>query len=267
MENTIKSYHDIDKILQMRGDNSSHWWKLQCINLIDSIIFLRDKVEQLEKSKLQESTNLKEGKDFEDAFNADVEKAENMVYEATGYDIRDKYAISAAGVKNGAAKLSTNYKSIVIDTNYCAQEKIDIVPIIIHELLHAVNLEKYPVLNKEDADELKNAIKEMDDTRAKKYAIALFNFLAKDGKNPTTDESLIEDLLTEGDELLSNIEYELGAVGRFPNTKHFVQVYNKLYDKIENSLRYNACGGHTDEWLDDKDAVEAEFDVEIPIKL
>lgn len=200
-------------------------------------------------------------------FLKDVETAKNIVSEATGIELSDKYAIKEGHLSGMLGKLVLSTKTIIVDTATCKKYNIDVLPVVIHELLHAINLEEFPCLTPDDSKLLRDAIGSIDESSIKKYAVKLYAFLAKDGRNSKYDESIVEDLLAEGDKILSGLETKIVFTEFSQRPKFFIKVYNNLYDKIENTLRYNACGGHTDEWLDLKDAVESEFDVEIPVKM
>lgn len=202
----------------------------------------------------------------ENTFLSSVKKAKNMVFDATKNGSFDKYAIKDGHLKNALGKTMFSAKTIIIDTQACKKYHFDIVPTIVHELLHALSFEDYPLLIAGESDFLRDAILVMDETPAKKAAIRLYRFLVEDGKCSKYDAFIAEKLLTKGDKILSDLENKLIPVRSLQRTKLFIKVYDSLYDKIENTLRHNACGGHTDEWFDLKEKVEDMFGIEIPVE-
>ena len=196
-------------------------------------------------------------------FVANVEKAENMVWEATGHDVRDKYQIVANTVKTGVAKYSTVDKSITIDTESCAKHNIDVACAIVHELLHAVEQEQFPTLAIKETFEFMSYIREMEETHAKELARELFNFIRPE--NLVSKE--MSSIADEFDAILDNLEVELETVAKLPKTKAFIDWYLDNTDKIQNTVIFNATGGHTPEWVDMKNQVEKCFKVTIPIAI
>ena len=196
-------------------------------------------------------------------FVANVEKAENMVWEATDHDVRDKYQIKVGSIKNGAGKYSTVDKSITIDVENCAQKNIDVACVIVHELLHAIEQEQFPTLAMKETFEFMSYIREMEPTHAKEIARELFNFIRPENLVSKELSSIADEL----DDILDNLEAELKPVAKLPKTKAFIRWYLDNTDKIQNTVIFNATGGHTPEWVDMKNQVEKLFKVTIPVAI
>lgn len=196
-------------------------------------------------------------------FVANVEKAENMVWEATGHDVRDKYQIKVGSIKNGAGKYSTVNKSITIDVENCAQKNIDVACVIVHELLHAIEQEQFPTLAMKETFEFMSYIREMEPTHAKEIARELFNFIRPENLVSHEMSSIADEL----DDILDNLEAELKPAAKLPKTKAFIRWYLDNTDKIQNTVIFNATGGHTPEWVDMKNQVEKLFKVIIPVAI
>ena len=196
-------------------------------------------------------------------FVANVEKAENMVWEATGHDVRDKYQIVVGSIKNGAGKYSTVDKSITIDVENCAQKNIDVACVIVHELLHAIEQEQFPTLDIKETFEFMSYIREMEPTHAKEIARELFNFIRPENLVSHEMSSIADEL----DDILDNLEAELKPVAKLPKTKTFISWYLDNTDKIQNTVIFNATGGHTPEWVDMKNQIEKCFKVTIPVAI
>lgn len=191
---------------------------------------------------------------------AEVEKAENMVWEATGEDVRDKYNIVAGEVPNGLGKYATSSKKIVIDPVNCEKSGVELALAVVHELLHAVEQKLYPTLGSGDELEFLGAIDKLADIKAKEKAIELFLWIGKDSKTGDPEE-----VLDAGDRLLDELESALKNAPDQDSAKQFARWYLGAYDKILNTIRYNAHDGHTDEWYDLKGQVEDMFDIKIPV--
>lgn len=196
-------------------------------------------------------------------FTANVEKAENMVWEATGHDVRDKYHIKVGNIKNEAGKYSTVDKSITIDVENCAQKNIDVACVIVHELLHAIEQEQFPTFDIKETFEFMSYIREMEPTNAKEIARELFSFIRPENLVSKEMSSIADEL----DDILDNLEAELKPVAKLPKTKAFIDWYLDNTDKIQNTVIFNATGGHTPEWVDMKNQVEKLFKVTIPIAI
>lgn len=196
-------------------------------------------------------------------FVANVEKAENMVWEATDHDVRDKYQIKVGSIKNGAGKYSTVDKSITIDVENCAQKNIDVACVIVHELLHAIEQEQFPTFDIKETFEFMSYIREMEPTHAKEIARELFSFIRPENLVSKEMSSIADEL----DDILDNLEAELKLVAKLPKTKAFISWYLDNTDKIQNTVIFNATGGHTPEWVDMKNQVEKLFKVTIPIAI
>ena len=196
-------------------------------------------------------------------FTANVEKAENMVWEATGHDVRDKYHIKVGNTKHEAGKYSTVDKSITIDVENCAQKNIDVACVIVHELLHAIEQEQFPTFDIKETFEFMSYIREMEPTNAKEIARELFSFIRPENLVSKEMSSIADEL----DDILDNLEAELKPVAKLPKTKAFIDWYLDNTDKIQNTVIFNATGGHTPEWVDMKNQVEKLFKVTIPIAI
>ena len=163
-------------------------------------------------------------------------------------------------VPNGLGKYVTSSKKIVIDPVNCEKSGVELALAAVHELLHAVEQKLYPTLSQDDESEFLGAIDKLADTKAKERAIELFLWIGKDSKTGDPEE-----VLDIGDRLLDKLESALKGAQDQDNAKQFARWYLGAYDKILNTIRYNAYDGHTDEWYDLKGQVEDMFDVRIPV--
>ena len=198
-------------------------------------------------------------------FSNEVKKAEEMIFEATREDVKDKFQVDLGILENKLGSFNSSTKQVIIDYANCCEKKIELYLVIIHELLHALEDSKFEKLTNEDTKKLFYFQDEFDGDLRDKLS-DLIIFLGKESQNGDLTKNP-DNLIEKGETLLDELEELVDAQVSSKAKKEFIEWYNKKAEIIFDTIVYNAFGGHTPEWMRYKRLIERMFKVEIPLAI
>ena len=198
-------------------------------------------------------------------FSNEVKKAEEMIFKATGEDVKDKFQVDLGILENKLGSFNSSTKQVIIDYTNCYENKIEPYLVIIHELLHALDDSKFEKLTNEDTKKLFYFQDEFDGDLRDKLS-DLIIFLGKESQNGDLTKNP-DNLIEKGETLLDELEEFVDAKVSSKAKKEFIEWYNKKAEIIFDTIVYNAFGGHTPEWMRYKRLIERMFKVEIPLAI
>ena len=198
-------------------------------------------------------------------FSNEVKKAEEMIFEATREDVKDKFQVDLGILEDKLGSFNSSTKQVIIDYANCCKKKIEPYLVIIHELLHALEDSKFEKLTNEDTKKLFYFQDEFDGDLRDKLS-DLIIFLGKESQNGDLTKNP-DNLIEKGETLLDELEELVDAQVSSKSKKEFIEWYNKKAEIIFDTIVYNAFGGHTPEWMRYKRLIERMFKVEIPLAI
>ena len=198
-------------------------------------------------------------------FSNEVKKAEEMIFEATREDVKDKFQVDLGILENKLGSFNSSTKQVIIDYANCCEKKIEPYLVIIHELLHALEDSKFEKLTNEDTKKLFYFQDEFDGDLRDKLS-DLIIFLGKESQNGDLTKNP-DNLIEKGETLIDELEEFVDAQVSSKAKKEFIEWYNKKAEIIFDTIVYNAFGGHTPEWMRYKRLIERMFKVEIPLAI
>lgn len=198
-------------------------------------------------------------------FSNEVKKAEEMIFEATREDVKDKFQVDLGILENKLGSFNSSTKQVIIDYANCCEKKIELYLVIIHELLHALEDSKFEKLTNEDTKKLFYFQDEFDGDLRDKLS-DLIIFLGKESQNGDLTKNP-DNLIEKGETLLDELEELVDAQVSSKAKKEFIEWYNKKAEIIFDTIVYNAFGGHTPEWMRYKRLIDRMFKVEIPLAI
>ena len=198
-------------------------------------------------------------------FSNEVKKAEEMIFKATGEDVKDKFQVDLGILENKLGSFNSSTKQVIIDYTNCYENKIETYLVIIHELLHALDDSKFEKLTNEDTKKLFYFQDEFDGDLRDKLS-DLIIFLGKESQNGDLTKNP-DNLIEKGETLLDELEELVDAQVSSKAKKEFIEWYNKKAEIIFDTIVYNAFGGHTPEWMRYKRLIDRMFKVEIPLAI
>ena len=198
-------------------------------------------------------------------FSNEVKKAEEMIFKATGEDVKDKFQVDLGILENKLGSFNSSTKQVIIDYANCCEKKIEPYLVIIHELLHALDDSKFEKLTNEDTKKLFYFQDEFDGDLRDKLS-DLIIFLGKESRNGDLTKNP-DNLIEKGETLLDELEELVDAQVSSKSKKEFIEWYNKKAEIIFDTIVYNAFGGHTPEWMRYKRLIDRMFKVEIPLAI